>query len=89
MKLVDAKAEMLRFASWPHGMPQDERDVVTEIVERAHSILPAPRMLLVWQGPEDEFLNVAWRGDGAIEWLREPTISYSPLVIPLLDRLHA
>jgi signal transduction histidine kinase len=79
--------EMLRFASWPHGMPQDERDVVTEIVERAHSILPAPRMLLVWQGPEEEFLNVAWRGDGAIEWLREPTISYNPLVIPSLDRL--
>lgn len=79
--------EVLRFASWPHGMPQDERDVVTEIVERAHSILPAPRILLIWQEPEDEFLNVAWRGDGSIEWFREPTISYAPLVIPSLDRV--
>jgi signal transduction histidine kinase len=78
---------MLRFAAWPHGMPQDERDVVTEIVERAHSILPAPRILLIWQGPEDEFLNIAWRGDGGIEWLREPTISYLPIVIPSLDGL--
>jgi len=79
--------EMLRFASWPHGMPQDERDVVTEIVERAHNILPAPRILLIWQGREDEFLNVVWHGDGGIEWLREPTIGYTPLVIPSLNRL--
>jgi signal transduction histidine kinase len=79
--------EMLRFVSWPHGLPHGERDVVTEIVERAHSILPAPRILLIWQGPEDEFLNIAWRGEGGIEWLREPTISYAPLVIKSLDRL--
>jgi signal transduction histidine kinase len=79
--------EMLRFASWPHGMPRDERDVVTEIVERAHNILPAPRILLIWQGPEDEFLNVVCRGDRGLEWLREPAISYTPLAIPSLDGL--
>jgi signal transduction histidine kinase len=77
--------EVLRFASWPHRLPQDERDVVAEILEQAHDILPAPRLLLVWEEPDEEVVNLAWRDGAELQWVREPKSAYSPLVIPSLE----
>jgi signal transduction histidine kinase len=77
--------EVLRFASWPHRLPQGESDVVTEILEQAHGILAAPRLLLIWHEPDEDYVNVAWRDDAGVQWIREPKSVYSPVVISSLE----
>ena len=76
--------EVLRFASWPHLLPHDESDVVADIIERANDVLPAPRILLIWQERDEEYVNTAWRGETGLEWIREPRQTYEPMVIPAL-----
>jgi signal transduction histidine kinase len=78
--------ETLRFASWPHRLPQSERDVVTEILEQAQEILPAPRLMLIWQEPGEELVNIAWRDPDGFQWVREPVSTYNPIVISSLAR---
>ena len=72
--------EVLRFASWPHLIPQQETDAVADIIERANEILPAPTIVLVWQQQDEEHVNVAWRGESGLEWSRERPDVYEPLV---------
>ena len=78
--------EVLRFASWPHVLPQDESHVVNEIIERANEVLAAPRILVVWQERGEEYVNLAWRGDSGMEWIRAPRNTYEPTVGPTLLR---
>lgn len=76
--------EVLRFASWPHLLPPDERDVIVEIVERANEVLPAPRVLLLWRQRDEDVVNGAWSGEGGIQWIREPRTAFEPMVpVPL------
>jgi signal transduction histidine kinase len=78
--------EVLGLAAWPHRMPRDARDVVAEVLERATDILVAPRVLLIWEEPDEGYLNVAWRADGHVEWTHEPPGAYAPIVAEALER---
>ena len=70
--------EVLGIAAWPHRMPHDARDVVAEILERATDILTAPRVVLIWEEPDEGYVNVAWRAEGHVEWVYEPPGTYFP-----------
>ena len=78
--------EILGIAAWPHRMPHDARDVVAEVLERATDILTAPRVLLIWEEPDEGYVNIAWRADGQVEWVREPPGTYVPIVAEALER---
>jgi signal transduction histidine kinase len=78
--------EVLGMAAWPRRMPHRASDVVAEVLERAMDILAAPRVLLVWEEPEEGYLNIAWSDNGRVEWVREPTDAYYPIVVQALDR---
>ena len=67
-------------------MPHDPRDVVAEVLERATEILTAPRVLLIWEEPDEGYVNVAWRAEGQVEWVREPPGTYFPIVAEALER---
>jgi len=78
--------EVLGLAAWPHRMPRDARDVVAEVLERATDILSAPRVLLVWQEPDEDHVNLAWRAGGHVEWVHEAPGTYIPIVAETLER---
>ena len=77
--------EVLRLASWPHVLPKDEADAVADIIQRAKDMLPAPRILLIWQQRDEDYLNVAWSGETGLEWIKESKSSFEPLVAGQLD----
>lgn len=78
--------EVLDLAAWPRRMPRDVGDVVAEVLERATDILAAPRVLLIWEEPEEGYVNIAWRDQGRVEWAREPPGTYFPIVVEALER---
>jgi signal transduction histidine kinase len=78
--------EVLGMAAWPRRMPRDANDVIEEVLERATDILAAPRVLLVWEEPEEEYLNLAWREEGRVRWARAAADAYLPIVAEGLDR---
>jgi signal transduction histidine kinase len=78
--------EVLRFASWPHLVPEHENDAVADIIERAKDILPAPAIVLVWRERDEEYVNLAWATDTGVEWIRESRDAYEPMVAASLRR---
>jgi signal transduction histidine kinase len=79
-----AMRELLRFASWPHLLREDEEEVAAEIIDRANDVLPAPRILLLWGVRGEDYLSAAWRGDSGVESFRETRSLYEPLVVAAL-----
>lgn len=78
--------EVLGMAAWPRRMPRDAADVIGEVLERATDILSAPRVLLVWEEPEEGYLNIAWREQGRVQWARDALETYAPVVADSLNR---
>jgi signal transduction histidine kinase len=78
--------EVLGMAAWPRRMPRDADDVIAEVLERATDILSVPRVVIVWEEPEEGYLNIAWREGGRVQWARDALDAYSPLVADSLNR---
>jgi signal transduction histidine kinase len=72
--------EISRLASWPRKFPANAEALVHEILTQSAEILEAPRLLLVWEEPEEESLNLAWLSNGRLLWTHEPESTRRPLV---------
>ena len=69
------RSEMSLLASWPRTAEGNVRRVVGESLEHAARVVEVPRVVAVWEEPEEPWLNVvAWSRQG-IEWteMEEPT----------------
>jgi signal transduction histidine kinase len=77
--------EVSQLASWPRKVPPDAQTLITEILSETAKILHAPRVLLAWEEPDEEHLNLAWGPDGEIGRLQEPDVLFDSLVSPGLE----
>src|SRR5262249_14894576 len=77
--------EIGRLVSWPRKLPHYPRDLVQEIITQSAEILEAPRVLLMWEEPEEGSVNLAWGGQGSMTWEVEPEAAYGSFVNPGLE----
>jgi signal transduction histidine kinase len=77
--------EIGRLVSWPRKLPHTPRDLVQEIITQSAEILEAPRVLLVWEEPEEGYVNLAFGGQRAMTWEVEPEAAYGSFVNPGLE----
>jgi signal transduction histidine kinase len=76
------RGEIGRLAAWPRAARGEFRDVVRGILEHAAQVFNAPRVLMVWEEPEEPWVNMAsWSRDG-FDWHREGPGRFEPLVAP-------
>jgi signal transduction histidine kinase len=78
--------EVSRLASWPRRPARDSRELISEILNQSSEFLGAPRTLLVWEEPGEEWINVAWQSAGELVWVQEPEATYGSFVLPGLEQ---
>ena len=81
------RTERSRLAAWPRRESGEALEVVRELLDHAAGILQAPRMLMVWEEPEESCTRVACRSDGKFDLTDEPLGAFGPMVVePLVGR---
>lgn len=74
------RAEVGRLAAWPRGEQPDARSTVRETLAYAARVIGAPRAVLVWEEPDEPWVNVAsWTAD-SFAWDRHGPGELEPLV---------
>jgi signal transduction histidine kinase len=79
------QTEIGRLVSWPRKIPPTSHALISEILVESAEILGAPRILLLWEEPGEDYLNLASRARGEVEWTHEPESFYRPVVLPDLE----
>ncbi len=78
------RSELTGIAGWPRTLPTDLDGGLRSDLGVAARLLQAPRVLLVWEDPEEPWLHAAlWYQDRLEHW-REPPTSWQPVVAPFL-----
>lgn len=67
-----AKRELTSLAGWPQNVAGERQALLRDALARVAEVLRAPRIVLVWEQPEEPSTNVATWHNGAFEWTREP-----------------
>ena len=76
--------ERSRLAAWPRREAGEKLVVVRELLDHAATILQAPRMLMIWEEPEEPCALVARRSDGKFNVSDEPLGAFGPMVVESL-----
>jgi signal transduction histidine kinase len=76
--------ERSRLAAWPRREAGEKLVVVRELLDHAATILQAPRMLMIWEEPEEPCALVARRSDGKFDVSDEPLGAFGPMVVESL-----
>ncbi len=74
------RTERSRLAAWPQEDAGEAPGVVRELLDHAAGILQAPRMMMIWEEPEEPWTRVACRSDGKFDLSDEPLGTFGPLV---------
>jgi signal transduction histidine kinase len=78
--------ELSKLAAWPSTASQDARPLVRDMLAHVGDIFGAPRALLVWEEPEEPWLNWVEWSRNAIHWKQEPPQKFATLVAdPLVE----
>ena len=72
--------ELLRLALCPTRMPLSLEPLVTGLLDYAASIVPAPRVVMVWEHGEEPFVHLADWNRGRTTVVRRPPGTFAPLV---------
>lgn len=81
------RGEVARLATWPRAGLGETRDVLRETLRHAAQVFGAPRVLMVWEEPEEPWITVAaWQRDH-FSWEREAPGKLEPLVAEELSAL--
>jgi signal transduction histidine kinase len=76
---VRLRREVARLASWSTVLPDSTEAMVRELLARIAESFAAPRVLLLWEDPEEPWVNVAlWSGQ-ELMWTREAPGALAPL----------
>lgn len=76
--------ERSRLAAWPRRDAGEKLVVVRELLDHAATILQTPRMLMIWEEPEEPRALVACRSDGKFDLSDEPLGAFGPMVVESL-----
>jgi signal transduction histidine kinase len=78
--------EIGSLVSWPRRVPRDPRELVTELVAECSEVLEAPRVLIVWEDPDEGSINLAWGAGADVSMAVEPEGTYGSFVVSGLER---
>src|SRR4029078_1276841 len=56
--------ELGRLVAWPRRVPRQPDELASELVSECADVLEAPRVLLMWEEPEEGTIKLAW-GSGS------------------------
>ena len=79
--------EIGRIISWPRRAPREPRELAGEIIAECSAMLDAPRVLLVWEDPDEGEINLAWGAGGDMTSTTEPEATYGSFVLSGLERV--
>lgn len=79
--------EIGRIISWPRRAPREPRELAGEIIAECSAVLDAPRVLLLWEDPDEGEINLAWGAGGDVTWTTEPEATYGSFVLSGLERV--
>ncbi|HYM60979.1 MAG TPA: histidine kinase [Thermoanaerobaculia bacterium] len=77
--------ELSQLAAWPQTRASDSGTLVREALLMAARLLRVPRVLLVWEGQDEPWLQVAWIEESRFHAAREAPDRYGAIVHPDLD----
>ncbi|MFO7692265.1 MAG: sensor histidine kinase [Vicinamibacterales bacterium] len=78
--------EIGRIIGWPRRVSREPRELVGEIIAECSEVLEAPKVLLVWEEPDEGVVNLAWGSGSDVTWASEPEATYGSFVLPGLER---
>jgi signal transduction histidine kinase len=74
------RREISRLAAWPRTVSRDPHTLVAEVLSRATELLDAPRLVLVWDDPDDARVNVACFDGKEVLWTVETEGTFGSVV---------
>lgn len=74
--------EIASLSAWPHDF--GDRVPTRELLERVITVMNAPRVLMIWEEPDEPWLHVAWKFGDEFRWIREAPTKYEA---PVNDEL--
>jgi signal transduction histidine kinase len=78
--------EIGRIVSWPRQVPRRPRELVDEIIAECSEVLEAPKVLIIWEEPDEAGINLAWGAGSDVTWASEPEATYGSFVLSGLER---
>jgi signal transduction histidine kinase len=74
-----AHRELAALARWPQDVVGERQALMRDALARVAEVLRAPRVVLIWEQPEEPSTNVVvWHKD-VFEWTREPPGIFGPV----------
>jgi signal transduction histidine kinase len=74
-------SELAALGSWPRGIGSSREDVIRNSLDSAARTLRTPRVLMVWEEPEEPWTHVALWSKDRLDVSRVPPGTYEPLVM--------
>ena len=78
--------EIGRIISWPRRVPRQPRELVGEIIAECSEVLEAPKVLIIWEEPDEGEVNLAWGAGSDVTWASEPEATYGSFVLSGLEQ---
>jgi len=78
--------ELGRLVSWPRRVPRQPDELAAELVSECADVLEAPRVLIMWEEPEDGTIKLAWGAGADITQATEPEARFGSFVVSGLER---
>jgi signal transduction histidine kinase len=77
--------EIGRMFRWPRRVPRQARELAGQMIADCAEVLEAPRVLIVWEAPDEGEVDLAWGSGGNAEWATEPEGTYGSFVVAGLE----
>jgi signal transduction histidine kinase len=78
--------ELGRLVAWPRRVPRQPHELASELVSECSEVLEAPRVVIVWEEPEDGSIILAWGAGTDVTLATEPEATYGSFVVSGLAR---
>lgn len=80
------RQEIIRLAEWPRHIPEDS--LSSELVRTVATIFGVPRLIMIWDEPDEPWLNLTYYRNGHVLHSRESPTSFQPPVASALRNSH-
>jgi signal transduction histidine kinase len=78
--------ELGRLVAWPRRVPRQPHELAAELVSECSQVLEAPRVVIVWEEPEEGSIQLAWGAGADVTLATEPEATYGSFVSSSLER---
>jgi len=78
--------ELGRLVAWPRRVPRQPDELASELVSECADVLEAPRVLLMWEEPEEGTVKLAWGSVSDVAQGTEPEARFGSFVVSGLEK---